>query len=141
MNPDFKIYEELKPYVDKFLNNEKFNFKDAADTAKDYLKELYALPIKLNRFVDDIGKGRVKFSIDDTEIRRELNKFKTTAVRFMALFLFFLSGALGYYLYLIGDIGFFIPVAGIVLLALVTALFYRKESKIEKIKKHLDKMM
>ncbi|HOV15143.1 MAG TPA: AarF/UbiB family protein, partial [Spirochaetota bacterium] len=141
LNPQFKIYEEMKPYFDKFLRE---NFNDIVERSIDNLKftakEILSLPSNVNNFVTKVERGTLKFQVDLDEIDERIIDISFTTAKSFGFVLSFFSFAFSFSFYFFGNkIGAYI-FGGISVVFFIFSLFYRKRlSKKELIKKSIFK--
>jgi predicted unusual protein kinase regulating ubiquinone biosynthesis (AarF/ABC1/UbiB family) len=133
--PQFKLYQELKPYVDQFLSE---NIQEIGarvlDTVKTNLTEILSLPGRANSFITRIEKGTLKFEVDMDELDRKFNILQTAFVKGISLLVGMVSAGIAYYSYVSSHLtgaGVFGAVSGILTLIMI---FYRKTSPKDKIR-------
>lgn len=138
--PDINIYEELKPSFDRLMEE---NIADKVNTilehSRNFLKEIYFLPRKVNQFINRTERGNLKFKFDQGEINKTLNTLKTTVIRGMCLITAVLSTFFSIVLHILNH-----SVEGIIFGTLagvfvLVALFYRKELEKDIIKKRISR--
>lgn len=141
LNPQFKIYDELRPYFNKFLK-ENYNdiFERTVDSVKNTFKEIYQLPNTITNVINKVEKGTLKFEVDLDEIDDRINDISYVTTKGFAFVLSFFSFAFSICFYFFENkIGTMI-FGGISIIFLLFSFFYRKKiSKKEIIKRSIFK--
>jgi predicted unusual protein kinase regulating ubiquinone biosynthesis (AarF/ABC1/UbiB family) len=139
LNPDFDVYGELKPYIEKALREEIPGLaKRAAKKVMGAVKTASGLPVKIDEFINNFESGYYRFKIDYSELIEEIDRVKTFAVRFTA-FLIGLGCCLGALLaYEPGAFRFNLLI-GLAVPALFTAVFFR--SRVSRKKERIREML
>jgi predicted unusual protein kinase regulating ubiquinone biosynthesis (AarF/ABC1/UbiB family) len=138
--PDFKLYDELKPYFDKLVNgNIKEIVEKGLDFAKTTFNEIVNLPHKVDSLVNKIERGQLKFHVDFEDVDDKIMSLGATITRGISVAVSFFSGIFAYILHIINRPEGTIVFGGISLLAFFYFLLYRKKTKREIIKKTLMK--
>ena len=92
LNPDINIYEELKPSFDRLMRE---NFVEGIGTlierAGGYLKDIYVLPGRANRFITRVERGTIKFRFEQGEINKTLTGLQNTIIKAIGLVVSLLS--------------------------------------------------
>jgi predicted unusual protein kinase regulating ubiquinone biosynthesis (AarF/ABC1/UbiB family) len=119
IDPHFNVFESAAPFAQKMLTAEGGSvLRTAVSQAVDLGKALFTLPVQLERLIDVVLSGDLRFSVKDTErlidemhrMNRSMNRLQWTII-----FMGFLLGAIG--LHITG----FTAISPIVLVAAVVA--------------------
>jgi predicted unusual protein kinase regulating ubiquinone biosynthesis (AarF/ABC1/UbiB family) len=136
--PEFKVYDELKPYFDQFLKDNIFSIiEKSLNTAKDTFNDLLHLPGKATSFIKGIERGKTKFKVDFEEVDERLNNLSSTIARGISLGLSFLSGTVAYVMHILNQTEGLVIFGGISFISFIYFLIYRKRSKREMIKRSI----
>jgi predicted unusual protein kinase regulating ubiquinone biosynthesis (AarF/ABC1/UbiB family) len=138
--PDINIYDELKPSFDKIMQ-ENMTDKISAilDQSKNFLKEIYFLPGKVNQFIQRTERGNMKFKFEQGEINRTITCLNNTVVRGICLITAVLSSFFSFVFHILnhGVAGItFGSLAGVFLLV---SILYRTEMEKDIIKKRISR--
>jgi predicted unusual protein kinase regulating ubiquinone biosynthesis (AarF/ABC1/UbiB family) len=138
LHPEINIYEELKPSFDRLMEE---NFRQGLNSllsrAGNYLRDLYVLPDRANRFIRRIERGNLKFKVEQSEINSTLASLKNTVIRGIGLIMSFLSAFSSVAFHALGQktacIFFGICATGF----LIFSIFYRQALDRETIRKRI----
>jgi predicted unusual protein kinase regulating ubiquinone biosynthesis (AarF/ABC1/UbiB family) len=138
--PDFKLYDELKPYFDKLVNgNIKEILEKGVDFAKVTFNEIIGLPHKVDSLVNKIERGQLKFHVDFEDVDDKIMSLGATITRGISIAVSFFSGIFAYILHIIDRPEGTIVFGAISLFSILFFILYRKKTKREIIKKTLTK--
>jgi len=137
LNPDFRIYEELLPFAEKFLKDNIFTTTDKAiQNLKSGIFNLHTLPGRANYFIENIERGSYKFAVDTTDINIKIDESAAFMTRFFSFVIAVFSGAGSYICYISGkgSISFILLLISCLFMSLF--FFYKKHSKKDIIKNY-----
>lgn len=136
--PEINLYDELKPYVDRLLNN---NIDEIIGQAKGVLKDklitIFDLPDRVERVINSVEKGELKFRVDFREVDDKLDEIESIFVRTVGFAVGFFSFIGSYVLYFINQKEAAVLLGGLGIISFFYAFFTKKRNKKDIIKKRL----
>lgn len=138
LNPDFKVYDELKPYATRLL---RLNMDEMIDNRVERLKTnaafFYNLPHKVNRMVDDLERGSLKVKVDFDEVFDKIDELKFMMTKSFGFGIAFFTAFGAYTFFVFDKIDSATIMGGFSLVTFVFSFRYRKIFSKEYIKKNI----
>ncbi len=142
LDPDLKIFNELKPYVSDFIkSNYSYLLKKYLNIISSNLNALITLPVKIDEFIGKIESGKISIKVDYDEIREKIDNVKVSFIRSAAFFVFLLSAVSSYIFFKFNYRDIFIILLVISFSSLLMSVFYRYKSAKDEIKSRIEKMI
>lgn len=142
LNPEFRIFTELKPHINNFINkNYSYFIKKNLNILYSNLNSLITLPVKIDDFINKIESESMNIKIDYAEIEEKLDNFRIFTIRLTCFFIFLLSGFFSYFSLRFKYYDISIMLAIFTVLAFIITVFYRNRSVKENIKSNIEKMI
>jgi len=137
--PDFKLYDELKPYLEKFLKDRSQEiFQKLIEEAKNTFLEIVKLPKNANISNCKVEKGTLQFEIDLEEVDEKINNLGIMLTKGISFFMSFLSAGFAYALNIFNHKEGIFVFGGLSAIFLLFSIFYKKKkTRKELIKKAL----
>ena len=137
LDPDFKIYDGLKPYADRLLKENRMRIVlKYLENIKENAMTMMSLPEKVNDFIENLELGNYKIQVDYSEIHDRIDEVKAFTIRVLSFTVSTALGA-GSYLFFINEDS----TSGIIFCclsaaALIVAAAYRTKSVRTMIRKY-----
>ncbi|MCU0822501.1 MAG: AarF/UbiB family protein [Spirochaetes bacterium] len=145
LNPDFKIYEEIKSTAFSILrNNMNLFLQEIATRIYEALTSnlftLLTLPGKIDGIIDNIERGKLKIKIEDKELIKKIDE--TQIFLFILLFLAtgIFTGLASYIFYANGRTDVCIVLAAASFISFLISLIYRGRKLKDRLRKQMEKM-
>jgi|GEM_PF-928972 len=136
LNPDFKIYEEMKPYLDQILRkNSDTILSKGFGSVKKTGSLFLNLPKKIDAVVENLERGYLKIKVDYSEINEKIDEVKEFIIRLVSFTIASASGLATYILYNAQMIDMTYITLVIAIVAFGVTIFYRKKTLKQKIEK------
>lgn len=138
LDPDFQIYEELRPYVTRVIRDNEFELAERIyKQGKTVLKEAVRLPHNANRFIERSDREFNTLKYREERINASVLRLRRTIVRGIAFLLSFLSGIMAYLLFIFDHREATPVFAAVATVFFLVFLFFKNLSKKDMLKKHL----
>ncbi len=145
LDPDFKIYEEIKSTVISILKN-NFNLfineisKRIYDGLKTYMFTILTLPGRVENFMDNIERGSINIKIDDTAIINKMERNQVYNFKFTFLILGLISGITSFVFYENMQTRIAIVLLIFAGISLIISLVYNRRTLKGQMRKQIEKM-
>lgn len=138
LNPQFNVYEELKPYADTYLSrNAMAMARESFSFAKETFGLLLGFPSRIDVLIDSIERGHLRFKVDYTEMLDKIDEVKAFVIRTVGLLVSMACMISLYVFFVSAQYKVSIMFAGIAAAALVFSLLYRKRSSKDRLRRYI----
>jgi predicted unusual protein kinase regulating ubiquinone biosynthesis (AarF/ABC1/UbiB family) len=136
LNPEIKIYDEFKPYMDGVLRkNSATVISKGIGSAKKTGTLLLNLPKKIDAVIENLERGYLKIKVDYSEINDKIDEVKEFLIRLVSFIIASGSGLATYILFTAQTFPLSYITLVIAVVAFGVTLFYRKKTLRQKIEK------
>ena len=137
LNPDFNVYDELKPFAEKYLKQNIFTMtEESLQRMKSGFDLLIRFPSRIDTFLGNIERGNFRFKVDYSEMIDKIDEVKIFVIRLTSFLISVVSFISSYIFWISRDFAISRLFITIGIISILMTIFYSKRTKKEKMKKY-----